>query len=74
MVVSDSVQTVSVTTYGSVLEFWCGRADDVAARSAMRTVGALPSRIREIPAVSEGEVLREGMSKHGMERRPSVLV
>jgi hypothetical protein len=42
--------------------------------SVVRTMGNVPPRVREVPEVSQGEVLWEGMSEYGLERGTSVLV
>lgn len=44
------------------------------ACSAVWTVGAVPARVRQVPTLSEGEVLRKRVSEHCVERRPPVLV
>ncbi|KAI0737115.1 hypothetical protein C8Q80DRAFT_1214800 [Daedaleopsis nitida] len=42
--------------------------------SVVWAMGAVPARVREVQTVSEGEVLRQGVPEHGVERGSPVLV
>ena len=59
---NSEYRSIRCLSWTSVLTMW--------SRSALRAMGVVPARVRKVQEVSEGQVLREGVPEHGVERGP----